>query len=304
MNSKVAVLMTTYNGEKYIEEQLESIEKQSYDDITIFIRDDGSLDNTVEILEKIRSKYNNIEIYKGENLGPCKSFFEIIKKSPDTYDYYAFSDQDDFWLRFKIENAVNKLKKFKKIDKPVLYFTDTILVDKNLKKINQLRVIKKEDVKPENAIVENLATGCTVVINKNLKKLLEKISFEDMRIGMMHDDFAYKICALTGNIIFDDQSNILYRQHENNVVGSADTLKTQILKRIKSIRKNLGLRKEYSKIILKNFNELIKPEYKNLLNGYAKYNFNRIKLVFNFNIGRVKKIDDLLYRISLILNIF
>lgn len=304
MKKNLAVLMSTYNGEKYLKEQLESIENQTYKDIDVYIRDDGSTDNTIEIIKEFEEKYGNIHLILGENVGPCKSFFNLIFCVPDNYDYYAFADQDDFWLQDKLERAIKKMNIKDNIEIPCLFFTDTILVDKNLNRINQIRKIKKENVCEENAIIENLATGCTVVINQKLKCLLKRIKAEDLRIGTMHDDFAYKLCSLSGKVIFDEESRIYYRQHENNVIGSANSITVLLKKRYKSIKKNIFLRKHYANVFLNKYKDIIKKEYFDMLDGYSKYNFKRIKMIFNFKIKRIKFIDDILYRISLLFNIF
>lgn len=128
MNSKkVVILMSTYNGEKYIEEQLESLLNQTYSDIKIFIRDDGSKDRTKEIIKQFLQKSKNIFLIEGENIGFINSFFELLNIS-DTADYYAYCDQDDVWMEDKIERAVKFLEKSDS-NKPVLYFSNSDYYD-------------------------------------------------------------------------------------------------------------------------------------------------------------------------------
>ena len=107
MDKKVAVLISTYNGEKYIKEQIDSILNQTYKNIEIVIRDDGSSDSTIEIIKEYQKKHSNIILKEGTNVGFIKSFFQLLGLADS--DYYAYCDQDDVWMENKIELAVNAL---------------------------------------------------------------------------------------------------------------------------------------------------------------------------------------------------
>ena len=164
----IQILMSTYNGENYLREQLDSLLNQTYENIKILIRDDGSKDGTIQILKEYSEKYpNKIECIFDENIGVIKSFFELMKKSDEKCNYFAFCDQDDFWLKEKVEKAIEQIKE----EIPFLYCSNTILVDENLKilKINN----EKKEIDLNNILVENCATGCTVVINNKLLKLCQ-----------------------------------------------------------------------------------------------------------------------------------
>ena len=107
---RVAVLMSTYNGERYLKEQIDSILDQEGVDTALYIRDDESADQTVQIIEEYRKKYpGKIHLLKGRNKGPGRSFMELVYKVPDDYDYYAYSDQDDIWLTDKLEEGIRFL---------------------------------------------------------------------------------------------------------------------------------------------------------------------------------------------------
>ena len=108
-DKKVAIIMSTYNGEPFIRQQLDSILNQTYKNIELVVRDDGSKDKTVEIIKEYQEKYENIKFFQGENLGFVKSFFELLKLTEA--DYYSYADQDDIWIENKIEPAVNSLNK-------------------------------------------------------------------------------------------------------------------------------------------------------------------------------------------------
>ena len=131
---KVVVLMSTYNGQKYLRQQLDSLLNQTVRPTKILIRDDGSNDDTVNLLEEYASFYSFIEYYCGKNIGPAKSFFELINKC-DGYDYYALCDQDDVWFKDKLEVAINTLEKENK-NIPLLYAGRFTLTDENLNPLN------------------------------------------------------------------------------------------------------------------------------------------------------------------------
>ena len=120
-NKEVAVVISTYNGEKWIKDQLDSIINQTYKNIKIFVRDDGSKDGTLDILREYSNK-GQIILEEGQNIGYIKSFFKVLENAKD-FKYYAFCDQDDIWMDFKIERAVEALEK-KDNNKVLMYFSD------------------------------------------------------------------------------------------------------------------------------------------------------------------------------------
>ena len=128
LKNEILVLMSTYNGEKYITEQIESIENQKLDiPLNILVRDDGSKDNTVNILNKLNEKYKNIKVLQEENIGCNASFFKLFKIA-EGYKYYAISDQDDIWLEDKLQRGINKIRK-ENIFIPILYGSCSYLMD-------------------------------------------------------------------------------------------------------------------------------------------------------------------------------
>ena len=132
---KINVLLSTYNGELYIAEQLDSLLRQTViDNMKIIIRDDGSTDSTLKIIEEYKSKNSNIIFYRGENLKPAKSFWHLLQNC-DEADYFAFCDQDDVWDEDKLEVAINQLKEHD--DVPALYFSDARVVDSELNLLSE-----------------------------------------------------------------------------------------------------------------------------------------------------------------------
>lgn len=210
---EVQILMSTYNGEKYLIEQIESLQEQVGVKIKILVRDDGSTDRTIDILEDMKNQ-GILEWYKGENLKPAKSFLNLLKHAPEA-DYYSFCDQDDVWEAEKLIKAVTKLEK-EGDERPSMYFSNTRLVDEKLRLIKQNKPISGSYTFGQ-ALIRNNATGCTIVFNK---KLLNIIKNYEPKFIPMHDYWLYLVClAVDGKVIFDNNTYIKYRQHSNNVVG-------------------------------------------------------------------------------------
>ena len=303
MNEKIVILMSTYNGQEYLRMQLDSILNQTYKNLEIIIRDDGSSDDTIEILKEYSQKYSNISFYCGNNLKPAKSFLHLIKNVKNDAEYYAFADQDDVWNDNKIEVAIDYLKTNSNIV-PKLYFSDTILVDKDLNELTNLKKIISRKITLGNALIENVVTGCTCVFNRELKLLLEKIELEDVKCGYYHDSLAYRICSCVGEVYYDSIPHILYRQHPKNVIGNSNTLFNKVLKRKKNINNTINLRSSMAAYIYNKYIDEINEENIEtikLIAFYKKNLKNRLKLFLNFKISRISIVDDLLYRIGILL---
>ncbi|MHC5268655.1 glycosyltransferase family 2 protein [Enterococcus sp. LJL98] len=214
--------MSTYNGQDYLAEQLESIINQSYSNWQVFIRDDGSKDRTEEIIHEYVSKDSRI-VYLSEmsleNVGVKKSFLSLLLAVES--DYYFFCDQDDFWLPNKVADTLNLLKKEERGDLPVCVHTDLEIVNQSLVKIDSSMIesqnLYKEDHLKE-LLVQNSVTGCTTALNYSLKQLiLKQPNAEHI---LMHDWWIALVAAAFGKVVLLDMPTILYRQHGNNEVGA------------------------------------------------------------------------------------
>ncbi len=236
MNETVCVIMSTYNGKDYVVEQIESLLRQKNVQITIFVRDDGSKDNTVAILEGYRDKGLTIE--SGENCGAKVSFLKALRMAPDA-DYYAFSDQDDVWDDDKLIVAVEAIKAVEREnpDKCVLYAGTTRSVDRDLVAMESIKYSGEKTVrvngflkgKPRNA------AGCTMVFNRKLKEL---ISLYMPQTFPMHDAWLNNVCMAVGGVIVHDPiPHMSYRQHGNNVVGGKRGLLASVKRRIAFYKK-------------------------------------------------------------------
>lgn len=268
--------MSTYNGEKYLEEQLKSIINQKNVEVEILIRDDGSVDKTVDILEKYSKIYKNITYYKGENLRSAQSFMDLVYSSKE-YEYYAFADQDDVWDLDKLEVGISYLN-----EECHLYGCKKRIVDKNL------NLLKQEDEYPiklelGSILLRCYISGCTMIFDNFLKN---KILEYKPKLISMHDAWILKVAFCVGKIYYDKYTHIAYRQHENNVVGA----KKNILFRIKrKYNKNIGISNIRTEMA------------KELFIGYGKYlDKKNKKLLYYFAYSKEKKE----YRIKILLKNF
>lgn len=210
-NKKVAILISTYNGEKYIEEQLESILKQSYKNIEIYVRDDGSTDNTRKVLREYE-KNKKINLTEGKNVGFIKSFLELLTYCNDA-DFYAFSDQDDVWFEDKIERAVNKIEEKNNNKVPILYFADYDYYDKEMNFLGHSKIHKKGP-SFRNCLVDCISLGINSVLNRKARDIIVK-NIPENCCG--HDWWSYMICQGLGETVYDKRSTLKYRRHDNNV---------------------------------------------------------------------------------------
>lgn len=279
--TKILVLMSTYNGEQYLEEQLESLFNQKEVEVQIIVRDDGSTDKTIQILNKYKNK-NLLQWYKGENLGPAKSFLDIIKNAPEV-DYYAFCDQDDIWNNDKLKIAINKIRNINK-DIPILYCANYKLVDSELNELEDQ--FHASTMKFSEALASSCCTGCTVVFNKNLFEILKLYI---PKLIVMHDDWAHKVClAVGGKVVYDENKVLMYRQHGNNADGGIRDLKSKILGVIKRIKSGDCIRSRQIEEIINGYSQLMSTTNFELamdIVNYKKSLRNRFKILTS---GKIK----------------
>jgi len=227
---KVLVIMSTYNGEKYLQEQIDSLLEQVGVQVTLIIRDDGSKDNTSMILQNYSEKNTNIYVSLGKNIGFRKSFYTTLVQSFDEYDYYAFSDQDDVWCKNKLLKAIEALEK--ENIRPALYASALKVVDQNLNFMYD-NTFDKLNITYGSAISRQRLAGCTMVFNKDLFRLCQFFSMTDELNNLFsHDGAVYFIClACGGKVLFDRNSYIRFRRHEGTVTEHGKGL----LKRMQSV---------------------------------------------------------------------
>ena len=300
----VCVLMSTYNGEKYIKEQLDSVLSQQNVELSVLIRDDGSKDRTIEIINNYIRDNSNIRLITGKNIGPALSFLELLKEAQEA-NYYAFCDQDDYWKEEKLDKAILMINKNGFGDLPILYYSNLTLTDEKLDVITNTSIRFRSNKKTDKYIplVDNLGTGCTMVMNKRLAELLISHMPNDIT---MHDAWCNIVCSLFGKVIFDNNSYIMYRQHGNNTIGMdvdknlAENAKVH-LSRIKDT--SLQPRFMNAVSLWKCFgNELSKEDKQKIYEiiSYKDSLFRRLRLLFDFSIHSYSFIKDIKYRLLIL----
>lgn len=231
----IVVLLSTYNGEQYLEEQLESILRQKTSHhVDIVIRDDGSGDGTVGILKKYEGNYpKRIRVHYEKNIGYIHSFFELIQKV-EGYDYYALSDQDDIWLEDKIESAIAQCEECN-AKGPLLYASSSFLVNENLEIVGETQK-NLRGLSWNNALIQNIFPGHAEVFNDALCQILKQEV--DCSKIYVHDFWIMYMARLYGETIFDNTSHTWYRQHGTNTVGFGKNRLEWIAGRLKRIGHN------------------------------------------------------------------
>ena len=209
----VGVILSSFNGKRFIRDQIDSILNQDGVSVDLYIRDDGSKDGTRGILKRY-SERSNVFIVLGENQGVGNSFMELLYSLPDCYDYYAFSDQDDVWMEDKLQTAVDRLEG----EQAVLYGSNLLCVDKDLNPIGMLYDTNKvfcDTLLP--ALIRTGLYGCTLVFTRDFFKMLcnRRPSRRLMKITL-HDQWVPACAVAVGKIIYDQDAHIQYRRHGKN----------------------------------------------------------------------------------------
>lgn len=215
---KVNILMSTYNGQQFLVEQIRSIQEQTFQDWTLLIRDDGSTDQTREIIEEFEKKDSRIRFIEKDthkNLGVIKSFHQLLRY--EKADYYFFSDQDDVWLPDKLEVSLQEARLYQ-TDQPLMVYMDLTVVNQDLQVMTESMIRSQShhaNTELVQELTENTVTGGVAMINHALAELWS--GTEDI---LMHDWYLALLASALGKLVFIDKPGELYRQHADNVLGA------------------------------------------------------------------------------------
>ncbi|MGQ9804885.1 MAG: glycosyltransferase family 2 protein [Chlorobiales bacterium] len=301
----VNILLSTYNGEKYIRPQLDSLLAQSYPNILIHIRDDGSSDKTIEILEAYCAAHSNIILTKGSNLGAAKSFYQLLLNAYKEATYFAYCDQDDVWKPEKIERAVSIHQQQQEPSCPMLYFSEFEIVNEKLQRKASSKLNRYYDFK--TALLQNVPFGCTQVWNKAAQELLCK---HQPDFFYMHDWWNFLVISGVGKILYDASETLYYRMHGENVFGQTTSFSARMLNRFILLKKrNLPILSawrqavEFQKLFL---SYLPLEHQKDLLEFTRSKNsiFNRLEYVFKGRARRTTHLDTLMFKLMVALNYY
>ncbi|WP_019908925.1 glycosyltransferase family 2 protein [Paenibacillus sp. HW567] len=299
MEDTVTILMATYNGEKYLKDQLESILNQSYKQWYLIIRDDCSKDSTPHILKEYSEKDSRIKYILGnENLGPVLNFNELIKEVLNS-KYIMFADQDDVWFNYKIDLSIKKIKEIEAYEKsttPILLYTRLKYVNENLSPLN----IANSNPKSKNLntlLSFNYIWGCTIITNQ----ALIKEAYPIVKKAQNHDYWLALHAAFLGVIHYVDQETILYRQHSTNVTGGlanrnfkskVKRINRQFLSYEKQIKQNLAFCEKY-----KERNNLTLIEYERIIQSNSLF---RLYRAYRFKMKKNSILETMMFYIFLL----
>ena len=273
----VLILLATYNGEKYIKEMVESIIAQDYTDWKLILSDDSSTDSTPQILDLYAEKYpEKITHYKsGKRFGNAQNHFMHLLQQHHDAPYIMFCDQDDVWHSDKISKTLAKMKETEIEGIPTLVHTDLVVVDGSLNKISdsfcQRSKLDGNRLSLNKLLVQNVVTGCTLMMNNQLAQLSCKYPLP--KEAVMHDWWVAIICSVFGKSAFLDYSTIDYRQHGNNSVGAKDvTSPAYLLERLKSnaMKKSLMDAANQAEAFLTCFGDSIPEDKKLVIKDFVK----------------------------------
>lgn len=270
----VTIVMAVYNGEKYLEEQLESIRLQTYRAWKLLIRDDGSTDNTEKIIKKFaeqlaaeKAEGEALEVQTVQYLksgmqdkkGAKYNFLSLLEMAEDSY--VMCCDQDDVWKLDKIEKTLQKMEQAEQKNGiiPILVHSDVEVVDEKKNQISasffESAGLKKRITLPE-LLIQNYVTGCTMMLNAPALSYMKQLSQKQKDDCLMHDYWAALVAQTFGKVVFLDETTMYYRQHENNSVGAKSTKSPAYLwKRLRAGKGDYQRKMQQSRRQIKSFCE-------------------------------------------------
>lgn len=215
---RIAVLLATYNGEAFLQEQLESLKNQTYKDFICYIHDDGSTDNTDSIINLYCKENPNMFLrLSGSPTGSAKANFMYMLSHVEA-DYYMFADQDDVWMLDKIEKSLHCLEE----NDAWCVCTDLCVTDEKLHTIapNMMSWIGRDlsRIHPHQLMIDNVSAGCTMIFTRNLRDIA--LQLQNLEHILMHDQWVAVIAAMYGKLTVLDEATIYYRQHQKNEMGA------------------------------------------------------------------------------------
>lgn len=282
--ANVAILMSTYNGQKYIEEQIKSIINQSFSNWVLLIRDDGSKDNTVSIIKKYCKLDSRIHLVaSNKNVGTVSSFFYLLKHS--NANYYMFCDQDDVWKHDKVQVSVEKLESVSNHNMPLCAYSNLTVVDNSLHPQKELLTQNWQSF-PYLLFTNNIF-GCTMIINQALKS---KVLFDHLNIKniYMHDWWLALLGSAFGKVLFIPKSTMLYRQHGTNQVGATKKTIFAFAKRITNPKQDRTALERTMKLA------------RELLLEYSLSSFKPVDRSYIVNYGSLFKQSGLIHNLKLV----
>ena len=290
------VLLSAYNGEKFIKEQIDSIINQNGVDVRLVIRDDGSTDRTVSIIEGLQTIYPNcIELKKGNNVGIHRSFRELFLET-DSSDYIAFADQDDCWDNNKLIVAISSMEKYN-CD---FYSCSARLVNENMEMIGDTNCNKAKYsyyMRGNSKLLTPGAQGCTIVLSKKAWEILKNRNYPDY---YGHDTWLTVASYYLFDCLYDTTSYMSYRQHNNSATGNRTHKVKQFLIRIKQYSNGLSRYKQLANDIISSFSIDLSNDDMKVINAiWANETrmIDRIRNIKKYRFGKYGFLENWIYHL-------
>lgn len=264
----VVVLLSSYNSTTYIREQIDSILAQQGVDVRLWIRDDGSRDDTVGMIRAHWGDDPRVALSSGPNLGACQSFLETLHTCPFDGDYFGFADADDVWKSDKLAHSVDVLRNAQASDPalPRAVATRLDVVDAALQHRTYSRP-PRHGLQFANALIETVATGMATVMNRPAFELLRS---SRPRHAVMHDAWVYLMITAFGQFHYSPYPTVLYRQHSHNVFGTAHSLRRRLALRWQRLSRVSPFRRQAQEFLALHGAQL-SPDKRRLLERYCRY---------------------------------
>lgn len=308
---EIDILLATYNGEKYLSEQLDSLTDQTVSNWRLLVRDDGSSDSTTEILERYRDRHHNVEIVNDDlgNVGPFRNFGILLEHSKS--EYVIFCDQDDIWDKNKLELLYNQIIE-EDSNKPIIVHCDSRVIDGNNNIISDIFIGDRGSVSGIREILKSGVTqGSSMMINRKLIDLVEPLP----NLDLMHDLYISLVCECLGKRIYVNQQLMGYRHHENNVLGETRDFSLNLQTIVKKLFEKKKIisneRKQTIDEFFRLFGNLIKTDDNRIIQSYLYYinsensRFKRVYYLvsndFIYSCGRNKNVFLLLRSLGILL---
>lgn len=300
---RVQILISTYNGVKNLERQIESIIFQEEVEVSLLIRDDGSTDGTIELIHKLEKKYTNkIKLITGSNVGWKLSFRELLYHT-ENYDFYGFSDQDDIWFSDKIISCIKEMEK-DDFDGIKLCHCNALSVNERLIKRNEQEIRIKEPRTHKNAFAMEYFQGCGMLWNKKAMELLVKKEITNPNIS--HDFWVGLVCYLFGKIYFVEAPKFYHIRYDNSQSSDGNIFRGRV-KRLINIFKNNNAYMNPSYDLLNNFNNYLNENDKVFLRNLKHYKDDlksKINVLLDNEFSRNSILSTLLLKMAIIFNCY
>lgn len=293
---KCVVLMSTYNGERYVECQIESILSQEFVDVHLLIRDDGSSDKTLNILQIIRDAYpERVTIISGKNVGIHKSFADLIRNTK-VERYVAFADQDDRWDKDKLITGINALEK----NNASFYSSAARLVNQELIPLNETTACPEKSyyyMSANSKVLTPGTQGCTIVLKDDLFNQIRDRDYPDC---YGHDTWLTIVAYLLSDCLYDDQPHMDYRQHNASWTGNRSNKIKQFFVRVKFFIRGLERYERLSKDILERYEDVLNEKDKDVLRCIAEKSHSirgRVSALHKYKFGKYGIPENLMFKL-------